>query len=341
MDALVHLDRAMRPLARHRAAGRTEARTTKIAGPLDELIAWRYQDALAELGWHGRTSHMRMVWQDADVQAALLDADHAAALAADAVGDRPSRLAALLLAGLAELRPSYLLTAAPNWRSRPMLVHSAWARLDDMAAPPDPRPPLLVNERGLERGLTAMRRFGAALSPPSAGPSESTLDRATVGALVNTVESLLDESRAALLVRGSAGASTELDRMSGQCLEVMTGLPALLEAHHGDHAAVLGYGIVSHALDAKHLVAVIVSALKLRRYEYRQVTGPDAVRTLADLLAGAADGRIGAHASDLIRARLRQSVALMAHRHRELGVELDHILASLTEPAEFIRTIGG
>ncbi len=349
-DSLVHLDQQTLPvrlLAQRLAAVRTTATTRAGTGRLHDLVAERYRHDFAALAWHGRTSHMRMVWQDADVQAALLDPDQADALAADALADSEpvSRLAALLLAGIAENRPSYLLTAAPNWRCRPALASPAWSRLSDMDAPPDTRPPMLVDEHTVSRGLTAVQRFGAALaaSPAAAVASRETgvaacaefssvLDRATVSSLVGAINTLLDEPRARLLVRGVAGASTELNRMRGQCLEVMTGLPALLAAHNGDHAAVLGHGLVSHALDAKHLVAAIVLALKLGRHSYRRVTTSDGARVLAGLLDGAADGSIGRLASDLMRARLRQSVRLIVDRRRDLGIRLDRIRASLSGP---------
>ncbi|MFG2525165.1 hypothetical protein [Streptomyces sp. NPDC048527] len=349
-DSLVHLDQqtlAVRLLAQRLAAVRTTATTREGTGTLHDLVAERYRHHFAALAWHGRTSHMRMVWQDAEVQEALLNPDQADALAADALADSgpPSRLAALLLAGIAENRPSYLLTAAPNWRCRPALASPAWSRLSDMEAPPDTRPPMLVGDHAVPRGLTAVQHFGAALaaSPAAALASResgadactefsSVLDHATVSSLVGAINILLDEPRARLLVCGVAGASTELNRMSGQCLEVMTGLPALLAAHRGDHAAVLGHGLVSHALDAKHLIAAIVLALKLGQHSYRRVTTSDGALVLAGLLDGAADGSIGRLASDLMRARLRQSVRLIVDRRRDLEIEPDRIRALLSDP---------
>ena len=349
-DSLIHLDQQTLPvrlLAQSLATVRTPQTTRAGTGTLHALIAERYRHDFAALAWHGRTSHMRMVWQDSDVQTALLDPDQADALAADALADSgpTSRLAALLLVGIVENRPSYLLTAVPNWRCRPALASAAWSRLSDMDAPADTRPPVLIDAHTVSRGLTAIQSFGAALaaSPAAAvAPREtavaacaefsSVLDQATVSSLVGTISTLLDEPRARLLVHGVAGASTELTRMSGQCLEVMTGLPALLAVHDGDHVAVLGHGLVSHALDAKHLVAAIVSALTLGRYAYRHVTTSDGARVLAGLLDGAADGSIGRLASDLMRARLRQSVRLIIDRRHDLGIDLDQIRASLSEP---------
>lgn len=351
-DGLVHLDQQTLPvcrLAQRLAAVRTTATTHAgtSAGTLQDLVAHRYRHDFAALAWHGRTSHMRMVWQDADVQTALLNSAQADALAADALAARgpASRLAALLLAGIAENRPSYLLTAAPNWRCRPALASPAWSRLSDMDAPPESRPPFLVDDSTVSRGLSAVQRFGAALaaSPAAALASRETgvaactefssvLDHATVSSLVDAINILLDEPRVRLLVRGAAGASTEPNRMRGQCLEVMTGLPSLLAAHNGDYASVLGHGLVSHALDAKHLVAAIVLALKLGRHSYRRVTTSDGALVLAGLVDGAADCSIGRLASDLMRTRLRQSVRLIVDRRRDLGISLDRIRVALGDP---------
>lgn len=59
----------------------------------------------------------------------------------------------------------------------------------------------------------------------------------TVGEAIMT---LLDLGKAASLAGGAAGDSTGIERMSGQCLEVMSEYPALLEAHRGRHDEVLG-----------------------------------------------------------------------------------------------------
>jgi hypothetical protein len=158
----VRVQRLAQRAVRHRLG---EGRPLAV-GPLDRLVRDRYHGDFAAQAWHGSNSHARIVWQDRDVLAALADpvAVRTVLAPVTATSGIAAGVGSLLLRGIATTRPSYLLTAAPNWRCRPPLPPPAWHQLSDMAAPPDSRPPMLVTAGYLERGLTAIHGFGSALA---------------------------------------------------------------------------------------------------------------------------------------------------------------------------------
>jgi hypothetical protein len=141
--------------------------------------------------------------------------------------------------------------------------------------------------------------------------------------------SLLDEDAARRLVHGAAGSSTALDRMNGQCLEVMSEYPRVIDATDGRHDLALGYGLVSHALDAKHLIAAIVYGIKLGHRGYRLVTEDGAILALQALLDHAAACTLGSPANELMHVRLQQAMRLLVDAHARLGLTPDRILAAL------------
>lgn len=84
----------------------------------------------------------------------------------------------------------------------------------------------------------------------------SILDKCSPAVLLKTLkDSLKNESLAEQACGGDAGNCTELSRMNGQCLEVMSQYDKFSQDLSPEE--ILGYGMFSHALDARHLIAAI------------------------------------------------------------------------------------
>lgn len=82
------------------------------------------------------------------------------------------------------------------------------------------------------------------------------LDKCSPAVLLKTLkDSLENESLAEQACGGDAGGCTELSRMNGQCLEVMSQYDKFSNSLSPEE--ILGYGMFSHALDARHLIAAI------------------------------------------------------------------------------------
>ena len=309
---------------------------------LEQRLHERYGYDFGEVGWHGRSSHQRIVWQDQEVLRRLANpyVMHAIVARGQASDEMDlgggTTLSRVLLDGLAYHRPSYLLSATPNWPVKPLVSGVHWERLSDMIPRRERAEiPRVINAgflRLAEAGLRGVQQalLEVATSQPVANALWSAIDEASSRSMIDALMNLLDERQAALLVAGVAGDSTNLDRMSGQCLEVMSEYEALLQANNNRHERVLGYGLVSHALDAKHLAAVMIHCLKLGHTTYRLITDTVPRDAIERLLEGAASGSLGDTATALMRVRLQQVTRLVADKHQQLGVSPAKIAASLS-----------
>lgn len=314
---------------------------------LENGLRHRYGAEFADPGWHGPTSFQRLVWQDSRTVAAFARPDAVRALLRRrADGSEPVlapdvTLSGTLIGGLLRNRPSYLLTASPNWRRRPAPV--PFDHLEDMAVGDRlQHAPFLVEEAKLEATrAAALCVLGCADETSGAETIETeaafpkALRSASPAALLSALERLCTPALAASLMTGSDNPSVTLPRMNSQCLEVMAHYENLVAACGGDHARALGYGLVSHALDAKHLIAVLAAAS----------SGPaapdnmsgDAARGRAGvyrLLRGAAHGTLGAEADALMRARLQQSLFLLWQDRTDLGLAEAALMNALAFPAD-------
>ncbi len=309
---------------------------------LERRLHERYGCDFGEVGWHGRSSHQRIVWQDQEVLRRLANpyVTHAIVARAEASDEMDlgsgTTLCRVLLDGLAYNRPSYLLSATPNWPVKPLVPGVDWERLNDMIPRREKaETPRVIDTGFMQLAEAALRGVQQALldlatSQPVEIALWSAIDEASSRSMIDALMNLLDERQAALLVAGVAGDSTNLDRMSGQCLEVMSEYDALLRANDNRHERVLGYGLVSHALDAKHLAAVMIYCLKLGHTTYRLITDKAPRDAIERLLEGAASGTLGDAATALMRVRLQQVTRLLADKYQELGISPAKITASLS-----------
>lgn len=313
---------------------------------LQALLNQRHHEAFRAWGWHGTTSLQRVVWQDADTLALLAEPANVAMLmctpsACFDIGtqtERPAEsswsLSATLLGGLAHMRPSYLLTTCPNWKLRPPSPGCPLDRLSDMRVPYRVQAkPWLMHGGVLDAAERALACFEAVLAsagnaapgrPPALGDRaglQTWIHQASSQSLLTGLTRWLTPERAARLMGGRA--STRLRRMIGQCLEVMQYAEPLLALHEGSHERVLGYGLVSHALDARHLLAALTlvgptgGAFPVR---CRRVRVDRAARALIGWLDAAACDDMAPPAAALMRVRLQQVMGQVANAHEALGM---------------------
>jgi hypothetical protein len=340
--ALARLDAAAQPLARACRRlladpstavepGRPDPDIAARLAELEASLSRRFAAELALPGWHGPTSCQRLVWQDAEVLELLAAPEVAReVLVASAAGPSrpagPANLAGALVGGLAVNRPSYLFGACPNWAALPAIAGLQIDALDDMRPPTAAcqATPFQVSGRLVAAAGRASRAFAgqlliATVATDTGAALWAAIGAAPAGRLAASLASLLDAARLEALVHDPAVASTSVARMRGQCLEVLSSLPAIRLAE--DLETTLGFGLVSHALDAKHLAAMLGGA----REPDRRPAAARFDRLIEDL----AMGRMGPIPTALFTARLRQAMQLVADGARRLALSPDEILRSL------------
>lgn len=307
-------------------------------------LATRHGSAFREPSWHGPTSLQRVVWQDPEALALL--ADPAATLAivhryqqgqGRALGPITT-LGNAVVGGLACNRPSYLLTACPNWALRPPAPDVSFDRLSDMRVPDHEQPePFIVTDDLLDAVASAIGAVqytlvteGMLIAHPSTNEVWDAIDRASAKRLHDAVVELLSPEKAFLLMDRPDNPSTSVPRMTGQCLEVMQYFDQLLETHAGSLERVLGFGLVSHALDAKHLAATLVHGVRMGNGQCAGVTNGTAIQAFCRLMRGAADEDLGHTANALMRARLQQVMRLLSDHSERLGLSQASLRQALT-----------
>lgn len=306
---------------------------------LENGLRERYGAAFADPAWHGPTSFQRIVWQDGETVEAFARPGAVQALlqrresgAEPYLGRRGVTLSGALITGLARNRPSYLLSACPNWRCRPALIPCD--HLEDMATGDRlQHEPHVVRASGLEAArLAALGVQECVGEKPAAQICETgaafhrALRTACAASLLSALGRICTRPVAARIMESSDNPSVTLPRMNGQCLEVMAHYDDLVAACDGDHARALGYGLVSHVLDAKHLIAVLAVASGKQTDR--------AAPAVHGLLRAAANGALGSEADALMRARLQQCLFLMWQDRDELGLSEAALEGALALPAE-------
>ncbi len=311
---------------------------------LDDLERGLLSRDFADPDWHGPTSFQRIVWQDAKTLEILAEPDAFTALIRrrDNGSERPIApglaLSDAVFKGLARNRPSYLVSACPNWRLLPPF--GSLANLDDMAVGPDTqREPFIVTGNRLNAtyrvGYAPIKALGHIQGPDVSEADEvfgSILDTASSRTLIDALSHLCTQTVAMRLMHDSDNPSTTPLRMNGQCLEVMSHFDNLLRDFNGDHVRVLGLGLglISHALDAKHLIAVFAEGLGAGEMRYRRVTDDSAISAVRTLFADTATASLGDNAGVLMRARLQQCLHLLWQERKLIGLSESALLSTLS-----------
>ena len=292
------------------------------------------------MGWHGRLSHQRILWQDESFVQAIQNPLIVKVILARAAQKGESSLggqhtlSSLLLYGLKSNRISYLSTVTPNWNFKPHVEGITWSGLRIMTLRTEkdevPRKVQPVYVENIKKGLKTLQQVLISL-PPFPENSDTAelqkisdqISKASFSNLLKIIQVLIkDRKTAENLVRGVAGHSTDLGSMNSQCLEVMTEYKNLLAYHKGDHAAVLGYGLVSHALDARHLAA---ASYFLNSGEPINESLLESQEILRELIQSASAESFDPEARDLIKIRLQQIIQLIVDDREKLNIPLSAV----------------
>lgn len=241
---------------------------------LETTLSQKYASDFSSHGWHGWLSLQRIVWQD-ETFLCLISTEvgfktllNRAKLGKERkLGPLPLTLSSALLYGLKSQLPTYMVTASPNWKNKPIIPGVTWSSLGDMRISPSAVEPIReVKVSMLEKLSEALKNMKKVLletNPTDTTPSLFLTKMFTLKSneLLTAFNNIINtQDKASILVAGSAGGSTSLRRMAGQSDEVMMEYKKILLHHKNMHENVLSYGLVSHALDAKHFAAKLYMA---------------------------------------------------------------------------------
>lgn len=313
---------------------------------LEEKLIKKYSQEFNKFPFHGGSSFQRILWQDEEFSKAIADPILAKAIlirgkegkeaALNPGSTFPITISSLLVNGLAENRISYLTTASPNWAYKPDNID--WKHIRKMNVDSKAENPRIVTKEylmNIHKGMENLQNIlGASKGAPISKPSDfsAEISKASANELAEAFKKLIDsEDKISLLTAGKAGSSTESHKMALQSLEIMENYSALLEKNDNNHSAAMGYGIVSHALDARHLAASLFVLQRGGTETYKQKEGEyetdfkSAKNNLQGLINDANSGVLGEVASTLVTSRLQQILTLVVANKEKLGLTVDQI----------------
>lgn len=304
---------------------------------LEASLAERHATDLAMVGWHGPTSFQRMIWQDAETLGLLAEPDCVCAAIhrwsrGEGLRLGKTNLGRALLEGLSNNRPAYLFSACPNWPAMPDIDESRCSSLIEMRPSPGrvQKVPYELDACLIGLASTAMDSFAIILEaktndvPPRFSAIWEAIGTLDDRGLRSALATLVTPQRCSQLVHAPSVPSTAVERMRAQAFEVLELVPRILAGYQDDLPAVLGLGLVSHALDAKHLLASVAGAPGTSAAE-----AGDGPRQLAALLALLEADTACAESRWLLASRLRQSLQLVAGHAPNLGIAHDELMAAL------------
>lgn len=301
---------------------------------LENSIKSKYENEIDKFNWHGRTSFQRLVWQDEGFLKAIQDPLIIKAILIKAKNKKETplkkdigTLSELMLYALGSNQISYLITAAPNFYNRPINAGAEWKNLKDMVVHCfQTENPKEITQEYLQNANKAFASLKNVLNEhfPPHGSIEAksieneALHKMSVSELIDKLNAMIDtDEKIFEFTYSAAGAKTRPGPMAAQCFEVMMDYNNLLKHHGGDHSKVLGYGLISHALDAKHLAAALycvknpkskVHGFVVIEYDNRLAPG---FETFSKLINDAKEGKLDPMATMLLKIRLQQMVSLV------------------------------
>lgn len=301
---------------------------------LEKNLLNKYETEFESFNWHGRTSFQRIIWQDEGFLDAVQDPLVLKAILIRANQNKEPQLgkagplSQLMLYALGSNQISYLLTTTPNFYRKPSNDTGAtWGHLRDMRIHydkgEDPREVSLERLQSANKALASLKEILAPHFPSVSHLEDSKkinhdIMKMSVSELIEKFGTEIDtDQKIRGLTYSAAGDTTRPNRMAGQCFEVMLNYDKLLKFHDGDHSKVLGYGLVTHALDAKHLAAALytklhptAAVLGYVKMEYNNALEPG-IQTFNQLIQDAAEGKLDPTTTVLLKVRLQQLMSII------------------------------
>lgn len=329
-------------------------RAQEEVAKLEKHLKNKYLVDFKDLGWHGRTSWQRILWQDEEFIKAIQYPLMIKAILINAANKQErdlsekTTISSLMFYGLKTNRLSYLISVSPNWCNKPNCI--SWNSLKSMNLSinnlENPRKITLKYLENVNKSLKSLREVLISSDCTSVEKDVKLLAinqqilNASLPDLISAFKQVVNnDDKIYKMTFSAAGASTRPHRMAGKCYEVLMNYENLLKRHNGDHATILGYGLVSHALDARHLAAAIyisehpnsIYVNKInKRYENR-LDLHKAKEVLDTLLDHTSMGKLDLESYTLLKVRLQQLMSLVVTNRQDLGLEVDEISNALTE----------
>lgn len=313
---------------------------------LEQYLKDKYGKEIQADGWHGRLSIQRILWQDEKFISAFCDPLFTKVVFWNAKenneGDltKKNTLSSILLYAIASNRLSYLVSAAPNWENLPKIDGITWnaAMHGQMVLRiSKSENPWIVNEQYLRTLGVAMANIqhvlcecykGSVLTQTETEIKINTyLQNASLFELMQVISKLLNKENIQSFTAGNAGSSTLPWNLNEQCLEILSEYENLLTHHHEDHVAVLGYGIVSHALDARHLAAALY-------YLNNSDQNANSQSHFQNFITKVQSKEMQPHAAFLIKIRLQQILFTLFEMRNKMILSEKSILAVFQEVIE-------
>lgn len=255
------------------------------------------------LAWHGRLSFQRILWQDPHFLTLISGEDGqlvAKAILSSSEGKRLAdtcTLRDLMLYGFSSNLPSYLCSAPPNWYQLP-----AFYEKEDLGTMGirRTRQETSPKHESIEFQLFQKAHANvASVVAPQAFLREASVKDDGIEDLVEKIRTNVNESNIARICGGAAGASTAPELLNQQSEDVLRHFPKWLLQNKNSYVALMQEGLVSHALDARHLIAAI----------YFRSDSLEKLLKAVDLQSRSNEDAFSA--SVLIKIRLRQSLLVI------------------------------
>lgn len=292
---------------------------------LENYLKEKYAPDFSCIHWHGRMSWQRLIWQDQQFIQALSNPLIVKQIFTNANNKQETDiggenfLSKIILYALADNRLSYLATAAPNLYNLPYIQGVTWSHLNSILVTKiEKECPLQISPAYIDSFTSAINSIKAVFDI-NALTLHSTMEikkqkeinhsilKLSAPDLMSRIVSLLnDPQKLSKFTQGAAGSSTGPVPMNNQYIDVLTKYDDILKYHSGDHASVLGYGLISHALDARHLASALCF--------YNQKN--NAYKLLTDLY----NEELPPNALLLLKIRLQQIVSMIFGNSKKLEI---------------------
>lgn len=289
----------------------------------------KYGTDFASVGWHGRLSQQRILFQHTKFLQMMSDKDMVkAVLKRHQDGTEQNlgagnKIATALCFALSGNNLSYLATVAPNWANVPKIDGYNWGHIDGMGSSfpvtDDPAfEPDLRHLKNFQKAMKSIQSVMNEIAPEDVKISrqekdlQKELDDASVSELIKVFNGLInDPSKIKSITVGEAGWSTFPQPMANQSYGVMKHYNKLLnEVVENSDEKALGYGMISHALDARHLAAALYYDAHDDDASFSGNSGRQAFHDLMER----AQGNPNSQTALLVKVRLHQLMKIVAEK---------------------------